>query len=157
MINWIFVKVLKMFIVEKQKYKRQYWDWYINTESTVEKVLIEIGQVWVWKTWLFIHNKFYEIHAFIVSVLYKLKFSGCWWNTRGAEFRKENQLLTKRIMALHLLVLSFFMDNINNLNVCQKLGKNSLLILGFLLNLFLPKPSPCPFPKYMEKIKSIRN
>lgn len=38
-----------------------------------------------------------------------------------------------------------------------EIGKNSLFISGFLLNLSLPKPPPCPLPKYVQEIKSIRN
>lgn len=78
-------------------------------------------------------------------------------NTRGGEFRNENQLSTKRIMALYFQMLSFFTDN-NNLNACQKLEKNlKFACLGFLLNPSSPQPPPCPFPKCVQKIKSVRN
>lgn len=54
-------------------------------------------------------------------------------------------------------MLSFFTDN-NNLNACQKLEKNlRFACLRFLLNPSSPQPPPCPFPKCVQKIKSVRN
>lgn len=141
-----------MFIVGKLRYKRQYWDWDINTGATLAKVLIEFVRVWVWKL-AFQPNKHYEMHAFVVAVSFKLKLSGCWWNTRGGEFRKENQLSTERIMALHFQMLSFFMVN-NNLNVCQKLEKNNLRILVFCWILLLLSLLPVPSQNVCEKLKA---